>query len=213
MTSTKRVLIYNKFNRIWHWSQALLVVLLALTGFTIHFGWPIFEFQTAVFLHKILAWLFVVLIAFAIFWHLTTGQWKQYVPGTGQISAMIRFYTVGIFRHEPHPVHKTALSKLNPLQKMAYLGLKILVIPVLVTSGFLYYYYNSWDAIGLGGMPLAPVALIHTFAAFALIAFMFAHMYLTTTGRTPLSNLKAMVHGWEDVEEDDAAAESNTATA
>ena len=70
---------------------------------------------------------------------------------------------------------------------------------VLVTTGFLYYYYTDGAAIGLENMPLAPVALIHTLAAFALIAFMFAHIYLTTTGRTPLSNLKAMVHGWEDI--------------
>ena len=96
---------------------------------------------------------------------------------------------------------KTQLSKLNPLQAATYLGLKILIIPVLVTSGFLYYYYNDWHIVGIESWSLAPVALTHTVAAFAMIAFMFAHIYLTTTGTTPLSNLKAMVTGWEEVEE------------
>jgi thiosulfate reductase cytochrome b subunit len=199
----KRVFIYKRFERFWHWMQALLVILLALTGFTIHFNWPLFSFETAVYLHKVLAWAFVILIAFAIFWHFTTGEWKQYLPGTGTISGMIRFYTVDIFRNEPHPVKKTLISKLNPLQKLAYLGLKILVIPVLVTSGFLYYYYNEWSVIGIERWPLGPVALIHTLAAFALIAFMFAHIYLTTTGHAPLSNLRAMITGWEELDEDE----------
>jgi thiosulfate reductase cytochrome b subunit len=200
----KRVLIYKRFERFWHWTQALLVILLALTGFTIHYHWPVMAWETAVWLHKILAWAFVGLVAMAIFWHLTTGEWRQYVPGTGNVMAMIRFYTVGIFRNEPHPVKRTALSKLNPLQKTAYLGLKILVIPVLVTSGFLYYYFNGWQAVGfMADWKLQPVALIHTFAAYAMLAFMFAHVYLTTTGRTVFSNLKAMITGWEELEEDE----------
>jgi thiosulfate reductase cytochrome b subunit len=202
-----RVFIYKRFERFWHWMQALLVILLAMTGFVIHFHWPILSWETAVWLHKVLAWSFVVLIAFAIFWHFTTGEWRQYLPGTGNIAAMMRFYTIGIFRSEPHPVKKTARSKLNPLQKLAYLGLKILVIPVLVTTGFLYYYVNEWKSIGLiADWPLLPIALIHTFAAYAMIAFMFGHVYLTTTGHTVLSNLKAMITGWEELEADDATA-------
>ena len=118
---------------------------------------------------------------------------------------MVRFYAIGIFRNEPHPVRKTELSKLNPLQRLVYLGLNVLVIPVLVTSGFLYYYYNDWSRVGLGGLPLEPVALIHTAAAYVVMAFMIAHVYLATTGRTPLSNFKAMLTGWEVVDEDSPA--------
>jgi len=196
----KRVKIYTRFNRFWHWAQALLVILLALTGFGIHFNWGIFSFEQAVTLHVRLAMAFAVLVAFAIFWHLTTGAWRQYVP-TGRIGAMVRFYLVGIFKGEPHPVKKTELSKLNPLQRLTYLGLKILVIPVVVLSGFLYYFYNNWEGTPLEGMPLEPVALVHTFGAYLLMAFMVAHVYLTTTGHTLLSNMKAMITGWEEVEE------------
>jgi len=196
----KRVKIYKRFERFWHWMQALLVILLALTGFDIHFDWGLFGFEKAVMLHKVFAWAFVILIAFAIFWHFTTGEWKQYIPMPSKTFAMVRFYLVGIFRGQPHPVKKTELSKLNPLQRLAYLGLKILVIPVLVTTGLLYYFYNDWEALGIESWPLAPIALIHTFAAFAMIAFMFAHIYLSTTGHTPLSNFKAMITGWEDLE-------------
>ena len=115
--------------------------------------------------------------------------------------AMVVYYAIGIFRKQPHPVRKTALSKLNPLQKVSYLVLKVLVIPIQVTTGFLYYYYNQWPQLGLE-WSLGPVALAHTIGAFALIAGMIGHVYLTTTGRTPLTNLKAMVTGWEELEAD-----------
>ncbi len=198
----KRQYVYVFFERFWHWVQALLVIVLAATGFDMHFHWGLWDFEGAVFLHKLFAWLFLVLIVLAIFWHFTTGAWKQYVPGKGgNIIAMAMYYSFGIFKKEPHPVKKTVLSKLNPLQQLSYIVLKIIVIPIQVTTGFLYYYYNDWNVIGLEKLGLEPIALIHTIGAFAFIGGMIAHIYLTTTGHTPLSNLKAMVTGWEDLEE------------
>jgi thiosulfate reductase cytochrome b subunit len=202
-TPMRRVYIYKRFERFWHWSQALLVLLLVVTGLDIHFRQvELFGFEQAVSLHNYCAGAFVVLVAFAVFWHVTTGEWRQYIPIRKYVSAMVMFYAIGIFRNEPHPVHKTELSKLNPLQRLVYLGLNVLVIPVLVTSGSLYYFYNDWSLIGLGGLLLEPVALVHTAAAYIVMAFIIAHVYLSTTGRTPLSNIKAMLTGWEVVEEE-----------
>lgn len=208
MTSTKRVYLYSRFERFWHWTQALLVIGLAITGFDIHYArFELLDFHTSVMLHRYLAWAFVVLIAFAIFWHMTTGQWKQYIPTGRFLREMIGFYMVGIFRNAPHPVRKTLLSKLNPLQRVTYLGLKILIIPVLVVSGFAYYYWNEWNFTANLGLRI--IAYVHTFAAYLLMAFMFAHIYLTTTGHTPLSNIKAMITGWENLE-DQAHTEQST---
>jgi thiosulfate reductase cytochrome b subunit len=33
-----------------------------------------------------------------------------------------------------------------------------------------------------------------------ILAFFLGHVYLSTAGHTPLSHLKAMITGWEDVE-------------
>jgi thiosulfate reductase cytochrome b subunit len=201
----QRVYVYKRFERFWHWMQALLVILLAATGFDIHYsGIEIIGFEEAVTIHRVLAWAFVILIAFAIFWHFTTGEWKQYIPTRRFVREMIGFYLVGIFRNAPHPVKKTVISKLNPLQRLTYLGLKILIIPVLVGSGFLYYFYNELDLDAAGSGALRIIALVHTFAAYLLIAFMFAHVYLTTTGHTPWSNIRAMITGWEELEDDAA---------
>ena len=197
----RRVFIYKRFERFWHWAQAVLILLLALTGFEVHGSFHLFGFEGAVALHNILGWALIVLIAFAIFWHFTTGEWRQYIPVTQKLKEMVQFYLVGIFKHEPHPVKKSELSKLNPLQRLTYLGLKILALPVQVITGLLYLYYNSWPQWGIIGGQINAVAIIHTVSAFALMVFVLMHIYLATTGRTVTSNIKAMITGWEEIEE------------
>jgi thiosulfate reductase cytochrome b subunit len=202
----KRVYLYYKFERIWHWAQSLLIFFLGFTGFEIHGSFTLFGFETAVMWHNIAAWAFIVLIAFAIFWHLSTDAWKQYMPTMNNLKAQIEFYLTGIFRNAPHPTKKTALSKLNPLQRLVYLGLKVLVIPVMVVSGLLYMFYRypsgaKMETINMDG--LETIALIHTAGAFLLVVFVIVHLYLITTGHTLTTNLKAMITGWEEIEEDD----------
>lgn len=212
----KQEYVYRAFERFWHWTQAMLILFLALTGFEIHGSFTFFGFEHAVAYHSTAAIAFLVLIAFAIFWHLTTGEWKQYLPTRKHLRAQLEYYLVGIFRNAPHPTRKTVLTKLNPLQKLVYLALKILVIPVMVASGLLYMFYrypqsHGIDALNVGG--LEGIALFHTAGAFFLVAFVIAHVYLITTGRTPTSNLKAMITGYEEIDEEHPAPMVTTAHA
>ncbi|HQO49729.1 MAG TPA: cytochrome b/b6 domain-containing protein [Bacteroidales bacterium] len=204
MKKHKKVYVYQGFERFWHWNQALLIFILALTGFEIHSSYTILGFETAVDIHNKAAWGFIILIIFAIFWHFTTGEWKQYIPTTKNLKAQAEFYLLGIFKNAPHPTEKTLISKLNPLQRLVYLGLKILMIPVMVISGLLFMFYryphgNEIEIINIDNLEI--IALIHTAGAFAVIAFVLVHLYLITTGHTITSNLKAMITGWEDLEE------------
>ena len=204
MEKTK-VYIYRSFERFWHWTQAALIFFLGFTGFEIHGSISFFGYQNAVKYHNIAAYAFIVLIIFAIFWHLTTGEWRQYLPTLKNIKAQLNYYIFGIFNNSPHPTKKTVLSKLNPLQKLVYLGLKVLVIPIMVFSGLLYMFYRypqkggGIEALNLNS--IEPIALLHTFGAFMLVAFVIAHVYLITTGSTVTSNLKAMITGYEELEE------------
>jgi len=204
--SKQSVYIYRAFERFWHWMQAILIFFLTFTGFEVHGSYTFFGFRDAVRYHIIAAYLFLGLIMFAIFWHLTTGEWKQYVPSLRNIRAQLDYYLFGIFRNAPHPTRKTVLSKLNPLQKIVYFGLKILVIPLSVTSGLLYLFYrypSRYEIASINIESLHIVALVHTAAAIVLVAFIITHLYLITTGDTPTSNLKAMLTGWEELEDAD----------
>jgi thiosulfate reductase cytochrome b subunit len=198
----KREYIYQSFERFWHWTQAALIVMLGVTGFEIHGTIHFFGFRQAVSLHNTLAISFLVLIAFAIFWHLTTGEWRQYLPTREHLRAQVNYYIFGIFRGAPHPTKKHVLSKLNPLQKLVYAGLKALVIPVIAGSGLLYMFYRypqRYEVLSLNVSGLKSIALVHTLGAFALVCFFIAHLYLITTGATATSNLKAMITGYEDL--------------
>ena len=136
------------------------------------------------------------------FWHVITGQWKQYIPTRKNFRAQINYYLLGIFQNAPHPTKKTQLSKLNPLQRVVYLALNVLVIPIMAGSGLLYMYYRyPNNPIALEGIEV--VAILHTAGAFLVMVFIVVHVYLITTGQTLTSNLKAMITGFEEIEEDD----------
>ena len=62
-----------------------------------------------------------------------------------------------------------------------------------------YRYPQKYEVLALDVTALQPIALAHTVGAFALLCFLVAHLYLTTTGHTLTSNLKAMVTGWEEL--------------
>ena len=126
----ERIYVFKRFERFWHWSQAGLIIFLMLTAFDIHGTYTIFGFEKAVAYHTIAAWSLIGLWVFAIFWHFTTGEWKQYIPTTEKVMAMANYYLFGIFKNAPHPFKLTQLRKHNPLQRLAYLGIMLFVGPL-----------------------------------------------------------------------------------
>ena len=194
---TQRVYLFKVFERLWHWSQAALIIFMLLTGFEIHGTYTVFGFEKAVDYHVVAAWTLVGVWVFAIFWHLTTGEWRQYIPTMKNIDKVVRFYAVGIFRGDPHPFQPTRARKHNPMQAQTYLGVTVVVTPLLWISGLAYLFYNELSAAGWG-IQLGTIALVHTIGAFLMLAFLIGHIYLGTTGHTPTAHFKAMVSGWDE---------------
>lgn len=199
---TKKVYLYKRFERFWHWSQTLLIFALIFTGFEIHGVSNFMGYENAVVWHNNAAWAFIILIIFAIFWHLTTDEWKNYIPTKENFNAQVSYYLTGIFRHAPHPTGKRTLSKLNPLQRLVYFFLKVLLIPLMVFTGLLYMYFH-YPVQGIELDSLEYLAVLHTLGAYLLLSFIIIHLYLITTGKTLSSNLKAMVTGWEEMDEEE----------
>ncbi len=206
------VYIYKRFERFWHWSQAILIFFLALTGFEVHDSFKLFGYEKAVAYHRTAAWMLIGLIVLAIFWHITTGEWKQYIPSFSKLTAQVRYYTYGMFKGEPHPTHKSLKNKLNPLQAVTYLGFKLVIAPLLIATGFLYMFYRTIDEnnmVVISKIPLEIIAWLHTLGAYLVLMFAIIHVYMTTTGTTPLSNIKAMITGYEELEIIDEEKEDN----
>ncbi|MCJ7733714.1 MAG: cytochrome b/b6 domain-containing protein [Anaerolineales bacterium] len=203
---TNKVLMYGTYERMWHWLQTGAIVLLLLTGLVIHrpdtFGFM--DFRNVVLVHNIVAIILALNAALALFYHLASGDIKQYIPRPkgffDRAFTQAIYYLKGIFKGEHHPFEKTPERKLNPLQQVVYIGLLNILLPLQGITGMLMMGVQRWPSLAssLGGLPvLAPA---HTIIAWLFSSFLVLHVYLTTTGHTAVSSLEAMITGWEDVE-------------
>lgn len=191
MADKQYVRIFARFERFWHWTQAALVLGLLLTGARLHGLTSGADWHTAFTLHLVMAGLIIVLWIFAIFWHFTTGQWQHYLPTFRNLAAVIRYYAIGIFLGDPHPAKPTIHRKHNPLQRLSYLFLKLVINPAIWATGVLYLTVN------ITGLELATVAWLHVVSAYAMAIFVVIHVYMATTGETVTAYLKAMITGYQ----------------
>lgn len=197
-----KMYLYSRFERFWHWVQAVLIICLTITGFEVHGVYHLIGFKKAVALHSILGLSWLVLFIFIVFWLFTTGEWKQYIPTTRKLWDVARYYAIDIFKGLPHPVKKQKDAKHNPLQRLTYLGLSALLLPLQMICGLLYYTYNDWQEWGIAMfLNLGTIAVIHTIITFLILSFLIVHVYMTTTGHSVFSHIAAMISGWEEVEE------------
>ncbi|MGF1733428.1 cytochrome b/b6 domain-containing protein [Photobacterium kasasachensis] len=196
----KTIVIFKRFERFWHWGQALLVLLLILTGLELHGIMSLLGFQQSSMLHHWGGFLWVAIVVLIFTWVFTTGEWKQFVPDRKGIDAVLHYYLYGVFVGESHPHHMSPDNKFNPLQRMAYLGLLFVLIPVQIATGMIFYFFPELRAAGYIEQ-IGSVAVIHTFTAYAIVAFLIVHLYLITLGAKLSSHLKAMLTGKEVIDE------------
>ena len=202
----KKVYMYSVYERLWHWLQTFVILLLLFTGLIIHrpdtFG--IFNFRYVVLVHNILAVILVVNAALSLFYHLVSGEIKQYIPRPrgffDQIFEQAIFYIRGIFQAQEHPFEKTLEKKLNPLQQITYFGILNVLLPLIGITGILMWGSQRFPEISASIGGLTYLAPFHTLIAWLFASFIVAHVYLTTTGPTPFASIKAMMVGWDKVE-------------
>jgi thiosulfate reductase cytochrome b subunit len=196
----RKVLVYTRFNRLWHWIQMASIFLLLFTGARILGLHPLLPFGLAVIVHSAVALALLLLWAFATFWLFTTGAWKQFMPSQIGLWQVARFYAWGVFHGEAHPYRKILRRRHNPLQALAYLALKILLFPAIWISGLAYLSYTLWDHLDPSGWGLWAIANIHILAAFAIASFVVVHVYLLTIGHGFREHVRPMVTGFETVD-------------
>jgi thiosulfate reductase cytochrome b subunit len=211
MMNTVRHQLYSRYERVWHWLQAVGIGLLIMSGLAIHsperLGW--LPFEAAVTLHNVLGFLLIANAFLGLFYYVTTGAIRQHLPRPNDFVSLATrqawFYLHGMFHGQPHPLEKIPERRLNPLQQATYLTILNVLLPLQVVTGLLMWGAQSWPETvrAVGGLPI--LSIIHTLGAWLFGSFVVMHVYLTTTGRTPLANLKAMVLGYEDIREEESS--------
>ena len=200
---SERTYLFPAWIRLWHWINAALIVVLGVTGLSLHYAdpkLPLVDFELAVRIHNAcgiaLAFTYLVFLVANV----VSGNGRHFFPrGPGFFAALwaqLRWYAWGSFTGAPHPHHPTADSPFNILQAVTYAGVMYGLMPVLIGSGLVFLYPELAPDQLFGFDGLLPIALLHYLAAMALLLFLLTHIYLGTTGRTLGQMFRAMVSGW-----------------
>ena len=213
-----RIYVHPLPVRIWHWINALGFVAMIVTGFQIRYIGLIdlFSFRTAVVIHN---WIGFVLIGNFFVWlifYLFTDKITVYHPDlspTRQFRRSIRqmwYYGYGIFKGAPNPHHISVYHKFNAMQGMTYQIIMLLLVPLQFYTGVLLWDVERFSEMinVLGGVRVVDTAHVLIFIFF--LGFIFVHPYLASLGHTRTAHFKAMITGYEEVEEAHAAPSSET---
>jgi thiosulfate reductase cytochrome b subunit len=195
--------------RIWHWTNALGFIALILTGAQIRYLdlFSVLSFKAAVAVHNAVGWVLVGNFFLWLLFYLFTDKIRVYHPELSptkhfrETFRQAKFYGYGIFKGEPNPHHVSVYRKFNALQSMAYQLIMQLLVPLQLVTGVLL-----WDLQRFAGAVdffggVRVVATVHVLLFVFFTAFIFAHPYLASLGHTPGAHFKAMITGYEEVEE------------
>jgi len=168
-----------------HLVHAVLFVPLLATGWHLHYGaFELWGYARSVRIHEALG-LAAAGVAFAApLGILATGRLREYVPPRrGLVRALaneLARRTIGIWRSEPPAPSGPEAERLNPVQRLLYLPLLLLVLPGLAASGVLLLAPSFEAAIATEPRARAMLATIHTVLAWLATLFLLLHLYMAT---------------------------------
>ena len=196
--------------RVWHWINAIGFVVMILTGTQIRYIelMELMSFRTAVTVHN---WVGFVLIGNYFIWllfYLFTDKIRVYHPELSPMKhfrASFRqamFYGYGIFKGDPNPHHVSVYQKFNSMQSMSYQVIMLMLVPLQFYTGVLLWDVKRFSGMieMLGGVRVVDTAHVLIFIFFS--GFIFMHVYLATLGHTRMAHIRAMITGYEEVEEE-----------
>ena len=206
----QRLYIHPLPVRIWHWINAVGFVLMILTGMQIRYVGliDVVSFKTAVTVHNALGFVLIANYFVWLVFYLTSDRIRAYHselnPKKHFIGSMrqIYYYAFGIFRGEPNPFQVGIYRKFNPLQSMFYQIIMMLCLPLQIYTGILLWDVQRFSAQVdfFGGVRV--IDTVHVLIFIVFVFYMFVHVYLGSLGHTRTTHYKAMITGYEDVEEE-----------
>jgi thiosulfate reductase cytochrome b subunit len=202
------VYLYPVWIRLWHWFNALLYLVLILTGLSMQYSnpeFPMLRFDLAVSIHNtsgiLLSLNYLVIILGNIF--TINGRFYK-IKRIGFMQELIsqaNYYLFGIFKGNKAPYPINSERKFNPLQKISYVAVLYFLMPLVIVTGWAMIFpemifFNK--IFGTSGLHFTD--LVHILMGFILSLFMFVHIYLCTIGKPAGTHFRAMMSGWHHSE-------------
>jgi thiosulfate reductase cytochrome b subunit len=211
-----KVYLHTLTIRIWHWINALIVIILLVTGVQLRApGIEIIsKFSIAVLIHKYAGFAMAASFLFWLVYVIVKGSFRRhYLPRPGDARAVGKqtfYYCLGIFEGEKNPFTPTAAGKFDPVQKMAHGAVMLIFAPLIVITGILFsdifFFRHAIDL--LSGIRVLDA--LHVIAAYIFLLYLVVHIYMSTLGHNVFAHTKAMIVGYEE-EPNEAHAQGKTA--
>jgi thiosulfate reductase cytochrome b subunit len=147
--------------------------------------------------HLAFAWLLVLSLAGYLLWALFKGHLKrQIVPRPAEVNPAHLWHDIKEHARLRFPTGAAALNY-NVLQKLAYAGVLLLLLPGIILTGMamspgLNAAFPWLDAV-LGGRQSA--RSIHFICASGLVLFFIAHIVMVVLAG-PINEVRSMISGW-----------------
>ena len=200
----KRIYLHPLPLRIWHWVNALMVILLIITGIELRIpGIAALPANSAALLvHRYAGWAMVISCVFWFVYSLISGNLSRYYVIRKRdllgVFGQAKFYLFSMFRGEENPFRPSPEEKFNPLQKLAYGTIMCIFTGVLVVTGLLFSDIFSFRKYILLLNAMRVLDAIHVIAAYLFVLYLVVHIYMSTLGQKASSHIKAMILGYEE---------------
>jgi thiosulfate reductase cytochrome b subunit len=203
-----KIYLYPVWIRIWHVINALSFLLLVLTGIGLHYAAinaGIMSFDVAVVIHNISATVLTFNYGIFVIGNILSKNGKYYRNLKKDMGPnlwiQLKFYISGILKKESHPFPVNEERKFNPLQKVAYVVVMYVCLPLIIISGIglLFPEIIIYQVLGISG--LAITGFLHQIMGFVLSIFLLVHLYTCTLGTKPGTLYKSMVNGYHEAHE------------
>jgi thiosulfate reductase cytochrome b subunit len=197
--------LYPKWLRAWHVLNALLFLILIVTGLSMQYtdkenAAYVVGFSMAVKWHNFAAMALTINYIVFVTGNLFTNNGSYYRISrkdfVSDLISQLKYYSWGMFKGEKHPFPVTEKRKFNPLQKVTYVLAMYLAVPLLIISGFglLFPEITIKSFFGVSGLILTDI--LHITMGFFLSIFMIIHIYTCTLGAKPTSLFWGMISGY-----------------
>ena len=202
--ANNKIYLYPIWIRIWHWLNAILFILLMITGISMQYSNPenplLISFELSVQMHNICGVFLSTNYLLFFFGNFFTSNGKQYKMQTkGLFTRLYKqsiFYLFGMFKKQDAPYPISEEHKFNPLQKFIYATAMYVGFPIIILSGLGLFFPETIISQIFGISGLLVTALFHAIIGFVLSLFLIVHLYVCTIGSSISSNFKSMLTGW-----------------
>lgn len=198
-----KMYLYPIWVRLWHLVNALLFLALIITGLSLQYSsneYSLIAFEYSVSTHNISGIILCIAFAFYIIANRFTSNGNYYqfhLKGLlGRVFKQFRYYAFGIFKNEDPPFPISVGRKFNPLQKVSYVIVMYILMPIMLVSGIALFFPEILPTKIIGVSGIHFFDLLHIITGYVLSIFMIVHIYFCTIGRTPFANFMSMINGW-----------------